>query len=271
MSDGATRHVLGISGGKDSAALAVYLRDRVPEMEYYFCDTGKELPETYEFLQSLEVALGQSIARLNSDRDFDHWLWMRNGLLPSANVRWCTPELKIKPFEQWIGDDRALSYIAIRADENRKGYLSSKANIQPVYPFIEDGIDISGVHRILEDAGVGLPSYYSWRTRSGCYFCFFQRKKEWLGLYDQHPDLFQKAVEYENHKSFEAAASDEHFTWSQGETLIELLARRDEIEANHETRMGRRMAADSNRALFDVFADALDDDDATPPCLACSV
>ena len=40
------RHVLGISGGKDSAALAIYMRDQVPEMEYFFCDTGRELPET---------------------------------------------------------------------------------------------------------------------------------------------------------------------------------------------------------------------------------
>ena len=40
----ATRHILGLSGGKDSSALAIYLRDRVPQMEYVFCDTGKELP-----------------------------------------------------------------------------------------------------------------------------------------------------------------------------------------------------------------------------------
>ncbi|MYE56769.1 MAG: phosphoadenosine phosphosulfate reductase family protein, partial [Acidimicrobiaceae bacterium] len=45
----AVRHICGISGGKDSSALAVYMRDRVPEMEYFFCDTGAELPETYEY------------------------------------------------------------------------------------------------------------------------------------------------------------------------------------------------------------------------------
>ena len=40
------RHVLGISGGKDSAALAVYIKDRYPELsekiEYFFTDTGEE-------------------------------------------------------------------------------------------------------------------------------------------------------------------------------------------------------------------------------------
>ena len=37
------RHILALSGGKDSTALAIYLRDRVPDMEYVFCDTRKEL------------------------------------------------------------------------------------------------------------------------------------------------------------------------------------------------------------------------------------
>ena len=57
------RHILGLSGGKDSSALAIYMRDKVPEMEYAFCDTGKELPETYEFLDRLEAFLGEKIER----------------------------------------------------------------------------------------------------------------------------------------------------------------------------------------------------------------
>ena len=48
------RHILGISGGKDSAALAVLLHKEIPEMEYVFADTKKELPETYLFLDRLE-------------------------------------------------------------------------------------------------------------------------------------------------------------------------------------------------------------------------
>src|ERR1043165_332634 len=91
--DPAIRHVLGISGGKDSAALALYMRSRVPQMEYFFCDTGAELPETYEFLSRLEAALGKPIARLNADRDFDHWLSVFGGALPSPQMRWCTKNL----------------------------------------------------------------------------------------------------------------------------------------------------------------------------------
>ncbi|MYE66770.1 MAG: phosphoadenosine phosphosulfate reductase family protein, partial [Acidimicrobiia bacterium] len=192
------RHICGISGGKDSSALAVYLRKRVPQMEYFFCDTGAELPETYEYLTRLEVILGAQIVRLNAERGFDHWFEVFRGALPSPQMRWCTKNMKIKPIEAWIGDDPAVSYVAIRADEsNRKGYISTKPNIRTRFPFVEDGIAHDDVLRILDDAGVGLPAYYSWRTRSGCYFCFYQRKAEWIGLSEQHPDLFERAVAIE--------------------------------------------------------------------------
>ena len=54
------RHVLGISGGRDSASLAVFMRQHYPQLdlEYFFTDTGKELPEVYEFLGRLEGFLG---------------------------------------------------------------------------------------------------------------------------------------------------------------------------------------------------------------------
>ncbi|WP_431953332.1 phosphoadenosine phosphosulfate reductase family protein [Nocardia lijiangensis] len=268
-----TRHVLGISGGKDSAALAVHLRDRLPEMEYFFCDTGAELPETYEYLSRLEGVLGKPIARLNASRDFDHWLEVYQGTLPSPNMRWCTKNLKIKPLEEWIGDDPAVSYVAIRADENRLGYISTKPNITAVFPFREDGIDREGVNRILDEAGIGLPAYYEWRTRSGCYFCFFQRKHEWVGLADRHPDLFQKAIEYEDKVRYQATAMQgRDYTWSQGESLNDLLARREEIEQRHQVAMERAARRiKPNRPLLEVLSDALDEDDDEAGCAVCHV
>ena len=140
--DNTLRHVLGLSGGKDSAALAIYMRDRVPEMEYFFCDTGLELPETYEYLQRSEGYLGQKIVRLNSGRDFDHWLSVFRGALPPPQMRWCTKNMKIKPLEAWIGDDATISYVAIRADEpQREGYISKRPNIRTLLPSKDDGID----------------------------------------------------------------------------------------------------------------------------------
>jgi 3'-phosphoadenosine 5'-phosphosulfate sulfotransferase (PAPS reductase)/FAD synthetase len=80
------RHIVNLSGGKDSTALAIFLRDKLPGLEYVFCDTHKELPETYDYLDRLEGFLGRPITRLNAQRGFDHWLDMYGGMLPSARM-----------------------------------------------------------------------------------------------------------------------------------------------------------------------------------------
>ena len=271
------RHVCGISGGKDSSALAVYMRDKVPEMEYFFCDTGAELPETYTYLKKLEAVLGKPIARLNSQRGFDHYFEVFRGTLPSPQMRWCTKLLKIKPLEEWIGDDETVSYVAIRADEkNRKGHISSKPNITTRFPFIDDNLEHADILRILDESGIGLPDYYEWRTRSGCYFCFFQRKSEWVGLADKHPDLFKQAVAIEQKvmndgkSSFEDQAMKERqYSWSPGETLPELLNRRSEIEEKHKKALLKAKSSRKNLPLVDVLSEALDDDDDVKPCTMC--
>ena len=272
-----TRHLLGLSGGKDSSALAVYMRDRVPGMEYFFTDTGKELPETYEFLNRLETFLGKTIVRLNMDpnpnknRDFDHWLTLYKGLLPSSQVRWCTVNLKIRPFEEYVGKDKVYHYIAIRADEDRIGYkppkISSLNNIKPKYPFKDDGITKEDVYRILDESGLGLPNYYNWRTRSGCYFCFFQRKSEWVGLLEQHPDLFELAKGYEKFNP----ETEERFTWSQGESLEELAKpeRVAQIKENTEKAKASKKNEKPNRRLIEILTDVYDDEDDEEPCLVC--
>ena len=277
------RHICGISGGKDSSALAVYLREPVPDMEYFFCDTGAELPETYEYLTRLQVILGKPITRLNATRGFDHWFEVFRGTLPSPQMRWCTKNMKIKPIEEWIGDAPAISYVAIRADEsNRKGYISTKSNIQSRFPFIEDGIDREGVMRILEDAGIGLPKYYEWRTRSGCYFCFYQRKAEWIGLADRHPELFERAVAIERKVLQDAGVAGDadfrdramrgrQYTWSGGETLRELQERKAEIVERHEAALSRLKNAKRNLPLVQALGDALDEDDDSAPCAVCAL
>jgi 3'-phosphoadenosine 5'-phosphosulfate sulfotransferase (PAPS reductase)/FAD synthetase len=261
------RHVLGLSGGKDSAALAVLMHKRVPDVEYFFCDTGKELPETYEFLDKLKARLGITITHLAAERGFDHWLEEKSGVLPSPRMRWCTDYLKIRPLEKWIGDDPTISYIGIRADERREGYVSTRPNIIPRFPFKEEGLVKADILRILDEAGIGLPDYYRWRTRSGCFFCFFQRKYEWVRLHDEHPDLFWTAVAYE-----EEHEDGRAYTWSQGETLRELIARRDEIIAQHEQTAKRQLnVLKPNRPLVDVLADVLDEEDDTPGCTICHI
>ncbi|WP_044232375.1 phosphoadenosine phosphosulfate reductase family protein [Chloroflexus sp. Y-396-1] len=259
------RHIVNLSGGKDSTALAIFLHDKIPQLEYVFCDTHKELPETYAYLDRLESFLQKKITKLNPERGFDHWLDIYGGMLPSAQVRWCTRKLKIEPFEAYIGNDLVWSYIGIRADEGRNGYISTKPNVHPVYPFKELGMTITDIEAILENSGLGLPEYYKWRQRSGCFFCFFQRTGEWIGLKEHHPDLFEQA------KAYESERGGEHFYWRQRESLAELEKpeRVAQIKREHAFRLEQERKRRPNRPLIELLGAILDAEDDEKGCDIC--
>lgn len=269
------RHVLGLSGGRDSAALAVHMRRTRPDLkiEYFFTDTGKELPEVYDYLNRLEAFLCAPIQRLNPDRDFDYWLDEYNNYLPSPRTRWCTRQLKLRPFEAWIRPDleagvMVYSYVAIRADEQqREGLVATHPNLKVMFPLKERSIDKSGVMGLLEGAGLGLPAYYRWRSRSGCTFCFYQQKIEWVRLMREHPKAFEEAKEYEK----TALAHGSPFTWTTKESLekLALPERVAQIEREHAERVARLRARRRPNALApdEDVCDVIEDE--STGCITC--
>lgn len=265
------RHILSLSGGKDSAALAIYLRDRVLNMEYVFADTRKELPETYEYLERIEDYLGVRVNRLNADLGFDHWYDVYGGMIPSNHRRWCTKMLKLKPFETFVGDDPVLNYVGLRADEQRTGYISRKPNITPVYPFQDDGLKLEDITEILQSSGVGMPRYTDWgRTRSGCFFCFYQQKIEWVRLKEHHPKLFDAAKEYE--KPYEGSGNT--FTWNQQESLSDLEKphRIKAIKDEHARRIIAKDVKGSDLTLAEVYRRKQSEEDyGNDACLICTL
>lgn len=152
------RHILGISGGKDSAALAIYLKQKYPNLkiEYYNSDTRCELDETEELIKRLGAYLGK-IVRLKAaensviENPFEHYLKAMGGFLPSPQARWCTKKMKLERFEEYVGDDFAVSYVGIRGDEDRDGYISSKPNIQAIFPFRKNIWSIDVINKFLHN------------------------------------------------------------------------------------------------------------------------
>ena len=366
------RHVLGISGGKDSAALAIYLSQKYPKLdiEYYTCDTGKELDETYQLIDRLEVYLGKGITKLNAaqgseEKPFDHFLRLNGQFLPSPQARWCTQKLKIEPFETYVGTTLTVSYVGIRGDEERDGYISTKTNIQAIFPFRkniwseeiisktlantqltmltglyeqfgnhpkynrmmqiagerlspvfnrtqklnslldlgtkefnkvvfdvlkttgyplaiadlddfplignEDVLIKADIFKLLEDSGVGVPAYYKEleyeasgtkgiynRSRSGCFFCFYQQRIEWIWLYEQHPEKFAEAMQYEK----------DGYTWIESETLQDLTqpARMRQIKEDHLKKMQKKANQPKSSNLMDIL-----DIDEVVGCASCFV
>ena len=141
-------HILSLSGGKDSTALAFFMRDNMPEifekLELVFCDTEQEIPETYDYLNKIEIFLNKKITILKPEKSFDHLYDIRK-FLPSIVNRWCTGDLKIRVYEKYIKskylekNKNAIiyTYVGIRSDELGRGISNSNKRIIVKYPFQE--------------------------------------------------------------------------------------------------------------------------------------
>jgi hypothetical protein len=125
----------------------------------------------------------------------------------------------------------------------------------------EDVLVRDDIFRILEDSGVGVPAYYKEvefeingkksayaRSRSGCFFCFYQQKIEWVWLYEQHKDLFLKAMEYER----------DGYTWIQDEPLSELIKpeRIERIKEEYIKRTDNVKSRIKSPYLLDILAES---------------
>ena len=83
-------------------------------------------------------------------------------------------------------------------------------------------------------------------------------------LAEEHPDLFAESVRYEQEHS-----DGRNYTWTQGETLLELLERKDAIVADHEKAMERQTKDNVRQSLAMVLESVLDEESDILPCLAC--
>jgi hypothetical protein len=116
------------------------------------------------------------------------------------------------------------------------------------------------IFRLLRESGVGVPAYYEeipfevdgetgtyCRSRSGCYFCFFQQKIEWIWLYEQHPDLYAKAMEFEK----------DGYTWNQNESLADLIKpeRIRQIKLDIIRRQKENKEKNKGTTLVDILGD----------------
>jgi hypothetical protein len=189
------RHVIGLSGGKDSTALAFRLAEVEPRDYDYICTpTGSELPEMFEWWDRLESLLGKPLIRItNKGRTLDDLIQIHEAL-PNNRQRWCTRQLKIEPTIAWcVRNSPVTLYVGLRADEDeREGIYGDLVHSD--FPFRRWGWGINQVWQYLDLIGLkdSIPS------RTDCFNCYAQRIREWWALWKYHPALWEKACQYED-------------------------------------------------------------------------
>lgn len=182
--------VVALSGGKDSSAMALLLRDREPRDYVYVCTpTGDELPEWWHHMRTMRDLLGKPVIPVVGGTLkglCDKWQ-----ALPNWRQRWCTRKLKIEPFAAWLMQQPRpiVSYVGLRADEPERdgGDYSAVPGVDIRYPLREWGVNEADVLAYLEQRGVSIPE------RTDCARCFYQTLGEWWRLWKDHPEIYADA------------------------------------------------------------------------------
>lgn len=207
------RHIVALSGGKDSTAMALRLAEVEPQDYTYLCTpTGNEMPEMVEHWKRLGDMLGSRILPVTTGVSLQSEI-ERQKCLPNHRMRWCTRKLKIEPFQRYLlNASPATCYVGIRADEMDREGVDHEAigdGIINRYPLVEWGWGIADVLGYLDERGVEIPE------RTDCAMCFFQRLGEWWRLWKNYPDLYAEAEELEAMVGH-TLRSDSRDTWPAG-------------------------------------------------------
>jgi 3'-phosphoadenosine 5'-phosphosulfate sulfotransferase (PAPS reductase)/FAD synthetase len=177
-----------VSGGKDSTAVALLLKEVGIPYEAIHFDTGWEHPLTEAYVrETLPDIIGPIKIMQGRFSGFAEMV-KKKGMFPSRVRRFCTQELKVKPFITYLkqrqldGDD-PVSAVGIRAAESQARSTLEEWEENESYdcevwrPIIawseQDVIDMHAKHGIIPN-----PLYLKGARRVGCWPCIFSAKKE---------------------------------------------------------------------------------------------
>lgn len=187
-------HVIALSGGKDSTALALRLAELHPDWSLMpVCTpTGDEPPEMVAHWLKVGRLIGVPIQPITRGIGLDG-LIRRQNALPNWRQRWCTRMLKIEPYAAFLNGlvgqyDCIYSHVGIRADEPARegGDYSDVPGVLSRFDFREWGWGLDSVLGYLKFRDVTIPK------RTDCLKCFFQRLIEWYEFWRDHLDSWME-------------------------------------------------------------------------------
>lgn len=187
------RVVASVSGGKDSAAVSLWLTEQGIEHDRVFMDTGWEADQTYDYLRGdLPKVIGP-IQWISAEKQMED-LILSKGMFASRTIRFCTEELKVFPLRAHLGGlikggAEVINTVGIRSAESdarskmgewedwtwTEGDDTLEAQVwrSLLTWSLQDVIDIHARHDLRPN-----PLYLLGASRVGCWPCIFARKKE---------------------------------------------------------------------------------------------
>ena len=209
MTEQKMEHYLSLSGGKDSLAAALFLREQGIEATNLFFDTGWEHPDTYRYLMDYLPTVVGDIQWVSADlpqlsEEAEEWakrieklldhpkgspsgfvrLVLHNRISPGPKRRYCTRKLKIDALKKAFAQNPSpyrVNVVGIRAEESIARSKLSEREISTSLDCIvwrplikwttQDVIDIHKRHGIAPN-----PLYLGRSKRVGCYPCIFANK-----------------------------------------------------------------------------------------------
>lgn len=212
--------VVSFSGGRTSAYMLRKILDEglQPDVHVVFADTGKERPETIDFIDRCEREWGFELVRVMRDGGFDALIHKRK-YLPNPVTRFCTGDLKVKEIESYmrgLGYDFWSMVIGLRADEPRR--VSGKRNAANRWwdyemPLADSGVTEDDVMSFWESQPFDL----NLRQHEGnCDLCFLKGKRKLLEILIDRPDLADWWIEME-----QTTGSTFRKEWSYSELLAQ--------------------------------------------------
>jgi hypothetical protein len=186
------KRVINFSGGKTSALMTILLKPTEEDI-VLFCDTGREHPLTYKFIDDFEANEGIKVVRISYDGGFEGML-KRNKFLPNVAIRKCTVELKIKTAKRYLralGIQKFENYIGFRADEQRRVNDSQYKKVLNKFPLIDWNINKADVQQywLNKPYNLEVPSILG-----NCDLCFLKGKNAIISILQHYPELADKWI-----------------------------------------------------------------------------
>ncbi len=185
------KQYLCFGGGVNSTAAYIEMKNDNIDFEAVYVDHGCDWPETRKYVH--DFALKNQLTIIKPDvegfKNLYNYCWHKK-IIPSRIGRWCTDKFKIRAMRKYF-DSPCFVNLGIDTDEEHRAKMANHKGMENRFPLLERDMSRQDcVHTILEN-DFELP------MKSGCWFCPFQRKSEWLRLREQKLDLFNESIKLE--------------------------------------------------------------------------